>query len=76
MTIPLIRQYLRDNPDGARIPSIAKATGSSTMNTEARLKKMPDCYIDRWERTTGPGGFGPVWCAASIPEHCPKPELR
>lgn len=74
MTAPLIRQYLRERPDGARVPDIARDLSRAPRDVENTLNRMPDVYIDRWTQSKGPGGYGAIWCAVEVPEHCPKPE--
>lgn len=74
MTMKQIRHYLRQQEDGARIQQIAKAVNRRDDAVRSALQGMPDAYIDRWERSPGAGGFGPIWCVVDVPEHCPKPE--
>ena len=54
-----------------------RLTRSITLNipqdsVRQSLANMPDVYIDRWIKPTR-GPYSAVWCAVSVPEHCPRP---
>lgn len=73
MSAKLIRQYLREHEDGARVGQIAMAINRDKDDVRKALSTMPDAEIDRWEPSRGPGKFSPVW-RVLIPKHCPRPE--
>ena len=71
-----LRDLLRgDLADGASPYHLAKLLGADPCNVKAALKAMPDMYIDRWEWVAEASAYRPVFCAAEIPEDCPKPEV-
>lgn len=73
-----VREYLKANPDGARIGEMEAALGVTKGGLTQVIKRMPDVYIDRWVKGAGghSGGWLAIWCLADIPEHCPHPTGR
>ena len=69
-----IRQLLRANPDGLDVGTIANYVDREPHSVRARLKEMPDAYIDRWEKHGG--AYVSIWCVVVPPEHCPKPSKK
>ena len=67
-----IRALLTDT-DGLTIKEIITAMDVDKRVITRSLKSMPDIYIDRW---VGPrrGQWCAVWCVATVPKDCPKPE--
>ena len=69
---PVIRAILRMFPDGLSVNEICAKTGISSRSVYPMLKKMPDCYIDRWKTGRRQPPMA-IWCAVEVPEDCPKP---
>jgi hypothetical protein len=67
-----IRDMLTDT-DGFTAKEIMVALGVDKRVLARSLRSMPDVYIDRW---IGPkrGQWCAVWCVATIPKDCPRPE--
>lgn len=63
----LIRVYLREANDGAKIKQIADDLDLKPNTVAVTLRAMPDTYIDRWD------AFVPVWEIVTPPADCPKP---
>lgn len=63
-----LRKLLRANPDGMTVGDLCAAIGCERGNKTvyAALHRMPDAYIDRWNRSA-------IWCVVVPPEHCPRP---
>ena len=71
----LIRQLLREAPDGLNVEQIAQRGEATPDAIRAGLRSMPDAYIDRWvERYHRPPHS--VWCVVVPPENCPKPKPK
>ena len=73
------RDLLRNHPDGFSVPEIVRRSGVKEGSAHAALPKMPDAYIDRWERSLVQRGkpFIAVWCYTETPqENCPKPTKK
>lgn len=68
----LIRDLLRNHPDGLTIAEIMKQMGGTYEGVSRSLRSMPDTYIDRWLPRSGAPAA--VWCAVEVPEDCPKPK--
>jgi hypothetical protein len=73
---PVIRALLKAFPDGLSVNEICLKTGISSRCVYPTLKKMPDCYIDRW--TAGKFRVPPaaIWCVVEVPENCPRPRKQ
>lgn len=73
---PVIRALLKEFLDGLSVNEIRNKTNISTRTIYPMLKKMPDCYIDRWL----PGKFRTpptaIWCIVEVPENCPRPRKK
>lgn len=68
------RELLKKFPDGLTASDIAKFMElNSATNVTTALKSMGDAYIDRWEKRRN-GNLAAVWCLASVPEDCPRPD--
>ena len=67
-----IRSLLRERPDGLMACQIAMLLPILTRSVTMALRKMPDSFIDRWDRGVN-GRFKPIYCVADIPEDCPHP---
>lgn len=66
-----IRQLLIENPDGLDVGTIANYVKREPHSVRARLKEMPDAYIDRWEKRGG--CYISIWCVVTPPDDCPHP---
>lgn len=66
-----IRTLLRAHPDGLDVGTIANALDREPGAIRARLKVMPDVYIDRWEKTRR--NYIAIWCIVTPPNNCPRP---
>lgn len=72
---PVIRELLRQNPDGMTLQQISSALNIA--HVKRCLMAMPDAYIDRWTKTHGSRGqYVAVWCVVVPPENCPYPTDR
>jgi hypothetical protein len=71
---PTIRAALHAFPDGLTVSEICDKTFISDKVVRSCLKKMGDCYIDRWLDAKLQKPLEAVWCAVDVPAHCPKPE--
>ena len=70
-----LRELLRANPDGLDVATMANYLEREPHSIRARLKEMPDTYIDRWVRQNGNPPMA-IWCAVVPPEDCPRPETK
>ena len=70
-----LRMLLRANPDGLDVGTIANYLEREPSNVRARLKDMPDAYIDRWIKQSGNPPTA-IWCVVVPPENCPKPDIK
>jgi hypothetical protein len=72
---PLLRDILRQHPDGLTASQIIEILGdntpSSTIHTS--LHNMPDAYIDRWNLQNPRGRYSAIWCVVDVPQNCPRP---
>ncbi len=68
-----IRKCLQDHPDGRTVAELVECTSISADVLRQTLETCFGVYVDRWE---GPrrGQWAAVWCVASVPENCPRPE--
>jgi hypothetical protein len=67
-----IRVLLRAMDDGMTAAQISITLDIPQDSVRQSLANMPDVYIDRWIKPTR-GPYSAVWCAVSVPEHCPRP---
>jgi hypothetical protein len=73
---PIIRGLLHNFPDGLTVSEICTKTFIDSRVVRTCLKKMADCYIDRWMLGKHQKPPEAVWCVANVPENCPKPNNR
>ena len=70
-----IRAILNKFPDGLTALDISRFMElRDSTNVTGTLRKMEDAYIDRWEKKRT-GQYAAVWCLATIPEDCPRPDI-
>lgn len=69
---PEIRVLLRAMDDGMTAAQISITLNIKQDSVRQSLANMPDVYIDRWIKPTR-GPYAAIWCAVSVPEHCPRP---
>ena len=69
-----VRSTLRRHSDGLTLTEIAHHSGVEYRKVHRAVNKMPDAYIDRWQRPTGAHPYQAVWCAVVVPAHCPHPK--
>jgi len=67
-----IRVLLRAMDDGMTAAQISITLNIAQDSVRQSLANMPDAYIDRWVKFAR-GPYSAVWCAVSVPEHCPRP---
>lgn len=68
----LVRQILRNNPEGLTIAQLTELAGTDKSHISRMLHTFPDAYIDRWIKTDKV--VIAVWCVVVPPEHCPRPD--
>jgi hypothetical protein len=73
---PIIRSALHAFPDGLTVAEICTKTFIEARVVRTCLKKMTDCYIDRWIEGKYQRPPEAIWCAVEVPQHCPKPTKR
>lgn len=66
-----IRELLLSNPEGLTIAEICGQLRVDDNHVRKALPSMPDAYIDRWVKSSGP--YAAVWCVVEVPENCPRP---
>ena len=73
---PLIRELLREHPDGLTVRQITDILGARHhASIHASIATMPDAYIDRWTKMRDSRGrYSAIWCVVTPPENCPHPE--
>lgn len=70
-----LRALLRKAEDGMTTADLAKVTKLKPQDITARLRRLPDAYIDRWVAADGNGGRpAAVWCVVIPPPDCPPPD--
>lgn len=72
--LQLVRQVLRDTPDGMTVAQLAQVAGTDKTHAHRIVNKMPDAYIDRWQKSGA--HLSAVWCVVVPPENCPRPEPK
>jgi len=70
-----IREMLKDSTDGMTARELAIKLPIQRASINCALKKMPDAFIDRWEKAVR-GRYRAVYCLADVPEDCPYPKVR
>jgi delta-aminolevulinic acid dehydratase/porphobilinogen synthase len=76
MSIPLVRKYLRENPDGLTARELAiRIFGDEGRQSGVNksISAMPDVYRDRWARIPGAARYAAVYCIVEVPADCPHP---
>lgn len=68
-----LRTLLSEYSDGLTVAVLSELTNSHRASVIQSLYRMPDCYIDRWQKSKGNHKYASVWCIANIPKHCPHP---
>lgn len=76
MTHKIIRDVLKNNPDGLTAKQIHFITNIDKESIRVALKNMPDVYIDRWLAAKQGLREEGVWCVVEVPEDCPRPERK
>ena len=71
-----VRRVLRDNPDGLTVAQIVALVDAPDDTVNRLLRRMPDAYIDRWQRRGVKNYMSAVWCVVVPPENCPRPNRR
>ncbi|MFD2298369.1 hypothetical protein QRO11_12190 [Paracidovorax citrulli] len=71
-----IREWLRQQPDGATVAEVVNITGRDRVTVARALEAMADACVDRWAPCSGPSRFERVWCIAPVPEDCPRPDTE
>lgn len=78
-TRSVIRDLLRNKPDGMTAPELCKRTGYRDNQIRTALQRMPETYVDRWELAIRRSGYPyvAVWCLSDTPQpDCPKPPSK
>lgn len=70
----IIRDLLKQHPDGLKASDIAKLTGISNRSVNKSLESVFGIYIDRWEKSEYRNNLAAIWVVVEVPEDCPKPE--
>ena len=70
---PVIRELLHQFPEGLSIGAICRKTGISERVARPTLRKMVDCYINRWMFGKYQKPPEAIWCIVAVPKDCPKP---
>jgi hypothetical protein len=71
-----IRKALKEHPDGLTRKQLQFYTKLTPDCIKQALPKMPDVYIDRWEKQRYGRDWTPVYIAINVPENCPKPDIN
>ena len=69
----IIRDLLKQHPDGLKASDIAKFTGIDVRSVNKALEGVFGVYIDRWEKSTHLNTLAAIWVVVDVPENCPKP---
>ena len=70
----IIRELLKQYPDGLKSSDIAKLTGIDNRSVNKSLEGVFGVYVDRWEKSTHRNTLAAIWVVVDVPENCPKPE--
>ena len=70
----IIRDLLKQHPDGLKSSEIATLIGVSARSVNKSLESVFGVYIDRWEKSTHRNTLAAIWVVIDVPENCPKPE--
>jgi hypothetical protein len=69
----IIRDTLKQHPDGLKSSDIAKITGIDIRVVNKALGSVFGVYVDRWENSTYRNTLAAIWVVVDVPENCPKP---
>ena len=69
----IIRDTLKQHPDGLKSSEIAKITGIDIRVVNKALESVFGVYVDRWENSTYRNTLAAIWVVVDVPENCPKP---
>jgi len=70
----IIRELLKQHPDGLKSSDMAKLTGIDVRSVNKSLENVFGVYIDRWEKSVDRNTLAAIWVVVDVPENCPKPE--
>ena len=69
----IIRELLKQYPDGLKSSDISKLTGIDNRSVNKSLEGVFGVYVDRWEKSTYRNTLAAIWVVVDVPENCPKP---
>ena len=69
----IIRDLLKQHPDGLKAGEIAKITGIDKRVVNKALECVFGVYVDRWEKSTYRNTLAAIWVVVDVPDNCPKP---
>jgi hypothetical protein len=69
----IIRDLLRQYPDGLKASDISRLTGINNRSVNKSLESVFGVYIDRWEKSAYRNNLAAIWVVIEVPENCPKP---
>jgi len=69
----IIRDTLKQHPDGLKSSEIAKITGIDNRVVNKALESVFGVYIDRWEKSALRNTLAAIWVVVDVPDNCPKP---
>ena len=69
----IIRDLLKQHPDGLKSSEIATLIGVSARSVNKSLESVFGVYIDRWENSTYRNTLAAIWVVVDVPDNCPKP---
>ena len=70
----IIRDTLKQHPDGLKSSDISRLTGIDYRVVNKALEGVFGVYVDRWEKSTHHNTLAAIWVVVDVPENCPKPE--
>ena len=70
----IIRELLKQYPDGLKSSDIAKLTGIDNRSVNKSLEGVFGVYVDRWEKSTHRNTLAAIWVVVDVPDNCPRPE--
>ena len=69
----IIRDTLKQHPDGLKSSDISKLTGIDNRVVNKALESVFGVYVDRWEKSLPRNTLAAIWVVVDVPENCPKP---
>ncbi len=69
----IIRDTLKQHPDGLKSSDISKLTGIDKRVVNKALESVFGVYVDRWEKSTHRNTLAAIWVVVDVPDNCPKP---